>query len=350
MESSVYVKNVGQLEWTKTELAVLKQEYCLKSNKELARFLERTINSIAIKAKQLGLKKSKKWTEDELKLLKECYESSDTTTLINLFPNHTLGSINKKSEQFGLKRNNIKRPRWTEEEILKLKNLVFDGKTDDEIAKILFKTNVSVKKNRRKFCREYFTWSENEINILKNNYNNKLVRDLLILLPYKTKNQIQKKANSFNLYKPDSLLWSDEEIETLKNNYPNKTIKELLIIFPDKTKIQINKKAKRLGLKKTTETLARCFNTEIGKVPMFPSKLTFWRRKILERDNFCCKDCGIKDLTGLKLQAHHIIPVRDKNCEKYDVKNGICLCINCHNKVKDREYSLIDKFKKLIGE
>jgi hypothetical protein len=74
---------------------------------------------------------------------------------------------------------------------------------------------------------------------------------LLILLPCKTIDKIQKKTNQLGLYKPDSLLWDNEEVEILKTRVLNKTIKELLEIFyNNNTKTQINKKTKRFKLKK----------------------------------------------------------------------------------------------------
>jgi hypothetical protein len=183
------------------------------------------------------------------------------------------------------------------------------------------------------------------VTVLKEKYRNVLIKGLLLLLPNKTENQIQKKANNIGLYKPPSLLWNEEDVKMLKKEYPHKIIEELQIVFPDKMKQQINKKAKRLKLRKTKETLARCFRTEIDKIPKTPSKRTSWRLRILKRDKYCCQQCNCKDKTGLKLQAHHIKPVRDcNNKEKYNIDNGICLCLDCHIDIKNKEYEHINYF------
>jgi len=51
-----------------------------------------------------------------------------------------------------------------------------------------------------------------------------------------------------------------------------------------------------------------------------------WSRRVRERDG-CCQICGKKDK---RLNAHHLIP---KNFTKYrwDMDNGITLCVHCHN-------------------
>lgn len=56
------------------------------------------------------------------------------------------------------------------------------------------------------------------------------------------------------------------------------------------------------------------------------------RTKILNRDNWTCKICGVrkKDLSGNALTVHHIIPYRiSKN---HNEKNLITLCRKCHLK------------------
>jgi hypothetical protein len=80
-----------------------------------------------------------------------------------------------------------------------------------------------------------------------------------------------------------------------------------------------------------------------------------WSRKVLERDDFSCQECGKR---GCKLQAHHIVsfntifldfiklhdyfsPYEDKDTLSriadyyepfWDISNGKALCIECHKK------------------
>jgi 5-methylcytosine-specific restriction endonuclease McrA len=58
-------------------------------------------------------------------------------------------------------------------------------------------------------------------------------------------------------------------------------------------------------------------------------ELKEWRAKVFKRDNFTCKHCGIQK----DLQAHHIIEWSKDESKRFDVNNGITLCIDCHGKV-----------------
>ena len=113
MKTSIYDTNALQAKWTKDEEKFLVDNYLEISIEELVTNLSKSTNTIYIKACQLGLKKSNKWTKKEIELLKKYYENSNTEILIALSPNHTLGSINKKAKQFKLKRKNIEKPCWT---------------------------------------------------------------------------------------------------------------------------------------------------------------------------------------------------------------------------------------------
>jgi len=68
-----------------------------------------------------------------------------------------------------------------------------------------------------------------------------------------------------------------------------------------------------------------------------------WRKAVMERDDYTCKQCGSRcgtDYDGtVKLEAHHPLPVRKlikTKFEKYifDIRNGITLCNPCHNLIK----------------
>ena len=54
-----------------------------------------------------------------------------------------------------------------------------------------------------------------------------------------------------------------------------------------------------------------------------------WTKSILERDNYTCQECGRR---GVKLQAHHIMSYVDYIDLRWEISNGITLCIDCHKK------------------
>ena len=57
--------------------------------------------------------------------------------------------------------------------------------------------------------------------------------------------------------------------------------------------------------------------------------LDHWRRRVLSRDGYKCIICG----SNKNLEAHHIIPVRNSNEQKFNDNNGITLCRECHRLV-----------------
>ena len=56
-----------------------------------------------------------------------------------------------------------------------------------------------------------------------------------------------------------------------------------------------------------------------------------WRLDVLHRDKYTCQQCG--DSRGGNLIAHHIVRWVDDESLRFDIENGITLCVSCH---KDR--------------
>ena len=53
-----------------------------------------------------------------------------------------------------------------------------------------------------------------------------------------------------------------------------------------------------------------------------------WRTSVYERDNYTCQCCGV---SGGSLNAHHINSFSDHPESRYDINNGITLCVKCHD-------------------
>lgn len=58
-----------------------------------------------------------------------------------------------------------------------------------------------------------------------------------------------------------------------------------------------------------------------------------WRKKIRERDENICQNCG-EESTGKNLDVHHIVPVREfETPDKANFEENLCqLCDSCHTK------------------
>jgi 5-methylcytosine-specific restriction endonuclease McrA len=58
-----------------------------------------------------------------------------------------------------------------------------------------------------------------------------------------------------------------------------------------------------------------------------------WRRAVLKRDGRACRLCG----STQRLQAHHIKKFAKHPECRWEVANGIILCLACHDTVRGKE-------------
>lgn len=60
-----------------------------------------------------------------------------------------------------------------------------------------------------------------------------------------------------------------------------------------------------------------------------------WRTSVYERDDYTCQCCGVR---GGRLNAHHINQFADYPELRYDVNNGITLCVKCHDSTESGSF------------
>lgn len=70
-----------------------------------------------------------------------------------------------------------------------------------------------------------------------------------------------------------------------------------------------------------------------------------WRKKVFERDNYTCQECGA---SRVLLEPHHIIPIRSNGDTIYKETNGITLCRPCHRKTVWKESNFFEKYSQLV--
>jgi hypothetical protein len=71
------------------------------------------------------------------------------------------------------------------------------------------------------------------------------------------------------------------------------------------------------------------------------TELKEWRKLVFKRDNYTCQHCNSKKY----IQAHHIIEWAKDESKRFEVSNGLTLCVDCHGKVHGRK--LGHRMKKL---
>jgi hypothetical protein len=71
-----------------------------------------------------------------------------------------------------------------------------------------------------------------------------------------------------------------------------------------------------------------------------------WRKRIFKRDNYKCRmDKNCKSY----IQAHHILPWRDYPELRYEINNGITLCLAHHPRKRAEEKRLAPLFMELVS-
>jgi 5-methylcytosine-specific restriction endonuclease McrA len=71
-----------------------------------------------------------------------------------------------------------------------------------------------------------------------------------------------------------------------------------------------------------------------------------WRKQIKVRDKFKCQWPGCVEKKTL--HVHHILPWSEYPGLRYHINNGITLCKNHHNFIKNNESSYASFFLKLL--
>lgn len=72
-----------------------------------------------------------------------------------------------------------------------------------------------------------------------------------------------------------------------------------------------------------------------------------WSQEIFKRDDYTCALCNDR---GGHLEAHYIIPRSECPEKKFDLDNGVTLCINCHRSTFGKEHTYKGIFGKMVKE
>lgn len=265
--------------WTKEELETLKKFYPISSTKEIGRLIpDRSRTAIIAKASKLKVKKIVPvWTEEEYALLKKYYPSNtNNTDLLKLIPKHSFVSIKTKAKLLGLRRGQYLEykadddtvyRKWTLEEINILKDY-YNLMSDREVIKMLPGRTIMGMKHavrklglgRKEIKHKIFTnthWTMRENLFLIENFSKLPNVELMKFLSGRTLVAIKARAQKLGLkrgpkvwgfageYQP----WKKHEIALLKKNWKKKSVEEIATMI-NRSIEGIKKQAKKMGLRK----------------------------------------------------------------------------------------------------
>ena len=142
-------------------------------------------------------------------------------------------------------------------------------------------------------------WTNREIEILINNYENMPVTDLMKLLPGRTYNAVTLKAKKLSLvsYTRQQQLYSNDDIEYIKNNWKNASDEEMALIL-HRTSRAIKAVRNELGLFR--QDMERLHYEDLVK--FFRGRIYQWKKRSMESCNYQCILTGSK-----KFAIHHVI-------------------------------------------
>ena len=91
-------------------------------------------------------------------------------------------------------------------------------------------------------------------------------------------------------------------------------------------------------------------NAWTKEVPHYHLKMKIWTAKVIDRDRMVCKMCGAENTFANRLEANHIIPVREMKTPDllFALENGITLCRKCHMKIHYHEHEYEISFRNMI--
>ena len=126
-----------------------------------------------------------------------------------------------------------KNHKWTEEDDLIITKLLSQNKTIKEIANVFPNLSLYAIKNRvRKLSgrsKETLLWTEDKVNLLKDNYLLKTFTRIGQKLG-RTTSSVQQRAVKLGL-KKTTVRWTKENTDLLKELYPSESIDNLVKIF-----------------------------------------------------------------------------------------------------------------------
>jgi hypothetical protein len=140
---------------------------------------------------------------------------------------------------------------------------------------------------------------------------------------------IDLNATQAAIYKPE-LSYSPEEQLYL-------VVSALDVLLDDNIKSISRKEACFLIIKYFVPNWQELFYSKCAPFDRHDARVTEWRNKVLQRDDYKCVRCGSTD----NIEVHHVLKWAEYPRGRVDINNGITLCNECHAAAHITERGLI---------
>lgn len=278
---------MNQRIWAKEEDEYIKNNFGNKTFSEMAKHIGCSITTVQNRARLLGFEVEKKtarrWNEEEIELLKIMAPKYLNKTIARKL-NRSVNELNKKARELGIELI-FKRPVWKKWKVKFLRENI-NILSLSQIQKELEVNYYQIMDKLDELGIEYDNnfWSEDEINILTELSSKVYIREIAKILN-RTEGAIISKANKMGLdYITLKKDYTDEELQYIKDNWGIISVTDMarnlgvsrMMIQAQANKMNLPKlgnnpyrkwtekeliKLRRLASKKSITELARYFNT-----------------------------------------------------------------------------------------
>ncbi len=319
---------------------------------ELAEKYGRNSATIIGKLKEIGLYKNSnyRFTDEDIDFLKIHYPLGDWALIEKRFPNISRQSIYTKMSKLGINAEKyFDVMKWTEDELKILKDNYVYGKVEKILILLPNRTysSITTKAKRLGLITRTF-WTDKENNTMKKFYHLKTVDEMMELLPNRTRLSIIEQARNLNLI--SVCKYGKEETQYIVDNWSKMSDAELAIAL---NKSFRGTKAKRQSLRLFRIKEESSYNNLSEYVRRNNLE---WKEKSMINCNYKCFLTGnrfddIHHIYGLNLILNETLdalymevkPTMDDYTEKEldDILNifrikqsehplGVCLCKEAH--------------------
>ena len=292
--------------------------------KDLSIKYNRNSGTIIGKLQRLGIyvNSTYHYSKDDIEFLRKYYPIGDFDSIFERFPNATIQNIRTVCSKHNIKAEYYK---WSKEDLDILKENYFIM-SEKEISKLINYRHSEFAINTK--ARRHFgfskdkKWTDEEIDILKKYYSTESIEYVMDKLPNRTYQAIGKKASLLGMdsYFTLNNYWNDEETQILLDNWETKSDEEIAKIL-NKSKRSILDKRCNLGLLRSNHYNNATYNNLQNYIR---GNIGEWKSQSMKNCNYKCILTGSKNFDIHHIYSFSIIfnEVIEEN--NFNIKDNFC--------------------------